>query len=185
MKNKTLIIWCLILASCLNKKTAKENYTDYITNPAHGILKQIKVNNTDITVQYIPGAYNLILAKRNGEEADSTAYKSNLYFKITLSNKDFTPDVKAVEYLSFSMQQDFYLTSGNLTRYPLICQKIENGRTGQAEYMLVFAAGENAEKTLGDFELVYTDKIFGTGQQQFRFSGTDIRKIPPVKLNQG
>jgi len=174
-------IWifiCCGMVGCHASDKQKE-YSDFINDPANRIVQKIKLNEVEMTMKFQPEAYRAFARKDTLKEEVAGAAKDSLYyFNVRIDKVDGEkPAKEKLLYLDFDMQKDFLMATGADSIPPLICQKIENGKGGSYEYMLVF---ENP-KEQQDFTVVYNDKIFGIGTIAFVYKNEDIRRIPVIK----
>lgn len=79
------------------------------------------------------------------------------------------------------MQNDFVMLINGDSVIPVICQKIENGKSGSYEYLMAFEK-ENLQKKEDDFTVFYHDKIFGMGTIAFVYDQNDIKNTVLKKL---
>lgn len=138
----------LLLAGCIN-------------GSSYNIVQSIKVGEVKATVKPIVPTFE-------------DYYYFNVRFEKSTGDR---PANQKQIYLNFDMQKDFTLLCAGDSLNPVICQKIESGKSGSYEYIMAF---DNSNKQIdkNDFTLFYKDKIFGIGMLAFVYRQKDIRKIP-------
>lgn len=152
----------------------------YINNPNNKITQRIKLNDIQVSMKWQPETYRRIVYARGKYDKDSPVGDDGLYYFNAKFDKEKgeKPPKEKILYLDFDMQQDFVLLNGKDSIAPVFCQKIENGIGGSYEYILAFEKPANA---IGDFSVIYNDKIFGIGTVAFVYKNEDIMKIPILK----
>jgi len=179
MINKWVLV--IILFTGCKAKMSERGYSDYINDPENKITQKIKIGEVQASMKWIPPEYHLLVSKKNGRVADSSAQDGLYYFDAKFEKTTGEKPVKdKLLYLDFDMQNDFVLLLGKDSVAPSICQKIENGISGSYEYMLAFES-KGKEKDKNDFTVIYNDKIFGIGTIAFVYNQDDIKKIPKLK----
>lgn len=178
---KKELLWILLFAAGCKHMTAEQKYADHINDPDNKMIQRITVGEITATAKWLPDAYRRLISN-----SDSAGYMDNAidpyyYFDVKFDKRaGDKPDKDKVLYLNFDMQKDFVLVKGRDSILPAICQKIENGIGGSYQYILAFEKGEEPKNDEG-FNLIYHDKIFGTGTMAFVYNQTDIEKIPVFK----
>jgi len=173
-KRKHLLWGSLFLFACTHR-SPQQRLADYINDPKNKITQEIKIGDIRVTAKWIPPIRNTKVAGNiktlNPDQEDYSFF--NVQFKKEVGEK---PGNDKALYLDFDMQNDFTLYCEGDSIKPAICQKIENGMSGNYEYILAF------DKKLDrkDFSLFYKDKIFGIGVVAFVYDQNDIRKIPGI-----
>lgn len=169
-----LILIFILIAGC-NKKSKDQRFIEYINDPENKITQVIKIGETQATMKLMTDEYRAFLNKTEIVSDDTGYY----YFNATFSKNTGTkPEKEKVMYLNFDMQNDFVLLVKQDSILPSICQKIENGKPGNYEYLLAFKKSHSlSEET---FTVFYHDKIFGIGSIAFVYRQEDIDKIPTL-----
>jgi len=180
MVNKWVLA-ILLIVGCKGR-TSESEFADYINNPKNKITQKIKIGEVQASMKWIPQEYHNLMSKRYDGKADGVMQDKFYYFNAKFEKiEGEKPEKDKLLYLDFDMQNDFVLVVGKDSIMPGICQKIENGKAGSYEYMLVFEnAGKNESEN--DFTVIYNDKIFGIGTIAFVYNRDDIKRIPKLKV---
>jgi hypothetical protein len=160
------------MAGCTNKP-ARQMLVDFINDPDNKITQSIQVGNVKVITKLLPYDYRNMLEKTE----DSAAEDHYTYFSVKIEGLKEKPVKDKLLYLNFDMQTDFIMLQGQDSIAPVICQRIENGRSGSYEYLVAF----DNDYSPGDFTLFYKDKIFGIGTVAFVYKEKDLSKIPSLK----
>lgn len=160
----------LALQCCTNSKKQDNQLMSYLKNQKKHFIKKVIVNNSEITIQYLPKQLEMMVNKKKGFDSVNESYDDFLYFKANIYKRDFkTDDRSTVNYLNFLIQDDFKLVNVSDTITPAICQRVSNGIKDDNEYMVVFTKPKNLSDK---FSLIYDDKLFGLGKQKFTYDQT-------------
>jgi hypothetical protein len=163
------LIWGGLFLFACTHRSPQQRLADYINDPKNKITQEIKIGDVTVTTKWIPPNPNLTIPNI----AQDGYSLFNVRFKKMVGEN---PGKDKAMYLDFDMQNDFTLYCEGDSIKPAICQKIENGISGNYEYMLAF--DKKFDKK--DFSLFYRDKIFGIGVLAFVYGQNDIRKIPGI-----
>ena len=175
-----LVFIAAVLIGC-KQKTINQRLVDYINNPTNKITQKIKIGEVGVEVKWLPYDVRRLMAlDRKSADTDFLIDDAYNYFNVKFEkDRNEKPAREKVLYLDFDMQNDFVLQTKGDSLYPAICQKVENGRSWQYEYIVGFEKKDTQVKD--DFTLVYKDKIFGIGTIAFVYQKKDIQKIPRLK----
>lgn len=172
MKLILLAILILTLQSCTNNKQNSQLMA-YLKNKKNHFIQKVVVNNSVITIKYLPKEVETMLDKKNVYDIVDKNYDEFIHFKININKKGFKPEDKnTINYQNFYVQNDFKLVNMSDTITPAICEKINNGIKDDNEYIVVFTR----PVTLSDkFSLVYDDKIYGVGKHEFLYDTNELK----------
>lgn len=174
-----LTILILALQSCTNVKKQDNQLMSYLKNEKNQLTKKVIVNNSEITVKYIPKEVEMMVNKEKGFDTVNENYDDFLYFKVNIYKRDSkTEDKNTINHLNFYIQNDFKLVNISDTITPAICERINNGIKDDNEYMVVFT---KPVKLSDKFSLIYDDKLFGVGKQEFAYNTNKFKKISSLK----
>lgn len=173
--------WMIVVLVSCKAKTAEQRYADFINDGKNGITQVKRMGKTIITIRYLPAEYDLAMAKKKNEHVSLADREGFYYFNVKIEDSSFMKkDKERAVYLSFDIQNDFFLSENNRLSAPAFCQKIENGLTYINEYIVAFEKSNTVNK---DFSFVYKDKLFGIGEQSFVYKQENIRRIPKISIN--
>jgi hypothetical protein len=174
--NRIGIILLIFFLAC-KSETPEQQFRHFIDDPKNKITQKIAVGDVQVVTRFLPESYRLLMSKQSVKEQEDNYYHFSVKLDKQLPGK---LDKEKLLYLAFDIQNDFaLLVNGTDSLAPVICQKIENGISGNYEYMVVFEKGDKYGDD--DFTLVYNDKIFGIGTIDFVYKQKDIKKIPELK----
>jgi len=165
----THVLWGILFLFACSYRSPQQRLADFINDPKNKITQEIKIGDVKVTAKWIPPNINL---KRSNIAQEGYSYFNVRFKKMAGEN----PGKEKMMYLDFDMQNDFTLYCEGDSIKPAICEKIENGMSGNYEYMLAF----DKQLDKKDFSLFYKDKIFGIGVVAFVFGQNEIRKIPGI-----
>lgn len=176
MHSGKIIKYILLIAivSC-SRKSEHQRLADFINDPENKLTQSIRVGDVQIIARCLPYAYKNLSNITNDDTIQNDGY---CYFDIKFIKENLNNLAnEKLQYLNFDMQNDFSLLLGNDSLSPGICQKIENGRSDNFQYIVAF---EKPLENMGvnDYTLFYQDKIFGTGMIAFVFKQANMSKIP-------
>lgn len=171
----TWLFFLLIVSGC-RQEPYRDKLIKYLNDPKNKITQQIKIGETTATVRWLSDEERKL---KKDTATDTDGYR---YFKVVLEKPaDGKFDKEKIMYLNFDIQNDFVLVEKGDSLMPTICQRIENGRAGSYEYLVVFSKSRPEEHD-EEFTLIYKDKIFSTGVLAFVYKKEDIKKIPKQKI---
>lgn len=206
LTNRTFIIVffvALLSAACNNPKQLGSNdYIKWIDNPDNGLKKEKKLDEYQYKVFYKPADYVVFreiinsgaksideqqAQKRIGELSNFHQFNFDIVSadgKVSvlqhhLSNQE--EHAARVNYFVSHAQQDFLLVEGSDTM-PCVLYHFEQtfGATPLNTISLGFE--KKSPKTEGDLQLIFTNRLFNTGEIKFLFPKSTITNIPKLKL---
>lgn len=192
------IFLILSLRLCTTGSLSPRDYRAFVTNPDNGLIKTKHIGDVDYIVTYKP--HELIAVIENDAHIDSGLYAGTMgeisglqYYNFKLKINDKTKDIlKAnvasvndyygrVEYFTSLMQDDIWLIQGTDT---LPCRIFHYERNYSAapysDFSLAFDGAGNNVNT--DRTIVFNDHVFNNGLIKLTISGSDIKKIPALKI---
>ncbi|MFT5790939.1 MAG: hypothetical protein ACI9LI_000268 [Saprospiraceae bacterium] len=198
------IFFLLVLMICGCSKSPQslkpKNYINWLRKPENGLNKTKTINDLAFTMCYRTNE-DVVVLNNKREEITKQLLEQELNdlgnelqyatFKIARDNSNqsvlqvgnVSGDVytKRIAYMSFDMQNDFYLIEGNDT---LDCQLFHFVRNYELAPYVEFSLGfENSKnKIIQDKTFVYEDKLFNTGILKFTIDSKDIKQIPSVQV---
>lgn len=163
----------LTVQACSN--TTKENYKVF-THLKDPQIQKIMVNNSEITVKYLPKGDKVIEVRKRGVNSSESNYDMFLYFEVNINKKNLSiGDLNTANYLNFYIQNDFKLVNNTDTLIPALCQKINDGIKDNNKYIVVF---QKPAPLSNNFFFIYDDKLFGVGRQKFLYDLDEFKKLP-------
>jgi hypothetical protein len=193
VKFQCIVMGLVILVGCQRNYLTKDELKNYPMNPDNGIFMTSTKGNVQFETYYKPK--DLIIAQMAGDiETEffniKNEYDSLDYFIVRMSRNGeeiessyaANPDqfTQAVNYLSGSLGQKFYLIHQQDTIHPLDVLYVRMfGATKATQVMPVFKS--NLLNCTGKVRLCFEDDFFGTAHNEFEFEIKNIKKIP--KLN--
>lgn len=169
-----LAILMLMLQACTSNKKKGDQLMTYLDNPKNLLVQKVTVNNSQITIKYLPKEVETMLGKKKSYDSVDENYDDFIHFKININKKDFkTEDKNIINYQNFYIQNDFKLVNISDTIIPAICERINNGIKDDNEYLVVFT---RPVKLSDKFTLIYEDKLFGVGKQEFLYFPNEFEK---------
>jgi hypothetical protein len=198
---KTILIYffpilIFLLSSCSEELVPRE-FIRYIENPNNGLLVGSKVNGVKYTLQYQPPDYLVMLELKSFSIPSKTfqeqynRFKGIEHYVLHIDRKEMdslaakakdTATIRKgmIEYLDFKIKKDIKLVEGNDT-IPCGIAECESSM-GMFPYYS-FVLGFNTKDYSGDREIIYGNKMIGTGDIKLVLKGKSIRKIPKLKMN--
>ncbi len=178
MYSRHIILFFLIgvIVSC-RSITPEQQFRQYVEDPKNHLTQVVNTGDISVTSRFLPATY-----RKLSQQSDEVLTEEKLYyFDVKIDRKSLEKLTKEkIEYLVFSIQNDFSIsTADGKIVMPLICQKVENGITGNFEYLLAFDSNDIEGKA--GFTLSYSDKTFGIGDIVFDYKSVDIKNIPVLK----
>jgi hypothetical protein len=180
---------------------AKNEYIQFVIDPANGLLVNKQVGNFIFSLLYKPEPFVAIsnqasdsLTKENYER-ELNESKDLQYFtckiKIIDHNSEFlkyklssmAEYEQRVDYFAFRMQQDIKLIEGKDTLDCVLYHYERNyGTAPNAVFSIGFPKSKN-DSLVYDKTLSYDEKVFGLGKVNITISKENIVRIPEIKLN--
>jgi hypothetical protein len=194
----SLLIFLAVFAGCSSRSVSTEELREFVIEPTNGIRKTVTVG--DLTIEVLLRPTDLMVLQevtadsstRHRIEELRRKYDSYYYFLLSLSNKGkeaLTPSSVGYDYgelvnvLSFRMVMYTNLTTSRLDTIPLAeaIMTPTYGMSRTTDLILVF----NREKSIGvDWvQLNINEFGMGSGNQRFRFSLSDLDRIPKLKFD--
>lgn len=180
MIKKITVVVIFFIAAC-QQKTPEQQLRAFVEDPDNKITQKISVGDVGVVTRFLPSSYrSLIEEKKHSINTDGDDY---YYFDVTFNKNTLEkPSKEKLLYLNFDMANDFVLLVNSRDSItPAICQRIENGKSGDHEYIVAFEKKEEGDWR--DFTLIYNDKVFSIGTVAFVYNEMDISKIPGQKDN--
>ncbi len=196
--------------ACQPKVDSKEAFLQWIDNPDHGLTKQKDINGFQVSVKYLPPSY-LAYREWEGKGFGKSGFDSLLHdythsrtFLLTIAPDREHPErsvmfhdvLNRAEYkervrdLNFNIGEYLQLKTEKGVFLPVL-HHMENTYelADHRSIYLVFSDKdlENPRLTTArELDLVYNDRLFGTGLSHFYFRKEDIDRRPDIafaKLN--
>ncbi|MBI5539681.1 MAG: hypothetical protein HY951_06450 [Bacteroidia bacterium] len=198
------IVASFVFSGC--KKSDPETYNEYlswINDPDNGYIKERRVWGIVYQARYLPSDY-LVLKDLKDKTIDLkntdslfSIYDSCLTIMLTIGPnnelqektdlfmngvKDLNEFKERVQLLSFNMSEQIKLKTGNLISKPVL-YNYENiyGLKPDRDFIFVFAPESLSQKEFyssDTLDVIYEDKIFGTGIHHFIFLRNQINRKP-------
>lgn len=179
MKNiSTYFITALIaavLGSCAGSGE-NESTRKAIETPTRKI---VSAKDIQWSAQYLPVQFHVQRAEKSGQltdaQRDSVAneYYPFYYFRVNIAGKPQQPTREVLKYMSYDMQQDFFMTFGNDTVAAMFSQAVATGDPVNHEFMLAFPRIDTAAPV--PVSIVFNDQVFGTGRTKCIFNSIDLK----------
>ena len=154
----------LFLSGCIYKQS---HHSADIT-VADTRVQEIEIGSTKTTMKWMNPA-NRGLSHPIGS-SDTGYYYFNVKFERP-SNEELSKD--KTMYLDFDMQNDFIMAVKQDSVAPSFCQRIQNGRSGNFEYILAFQRPQYEPNER--LTILYSDKMFGIGALEFVYDARDFK----------
>ncbi|MEO6039642.1 MAG: hypothetical protein ABIQ93_14610 [Saprospiraceae bacterium] len=187
----------LLLEGACRRELSFEGWLHYLSNPANGLVQERSAGGMHFRMKYLPPTY---FAWRDTKAAiqpvntDSllALYTHSLTFLLTMepakgqqfdvtrtgvnNYKEFGDRIMA---MSFGLAEDLRLEAGGATIPAALAQMeqtygLEQGRN----VLVVFPSALPGQ----DFDVLFTDRIFGTGIHRFHFDDRALQGIPALTL---
>lgn len=195
------IIFSVVISACNSTPTQLNipEYIKWVENPGNSLKKEKTIGDFSYKVFYKPADFIALReAVNTGKQEDKEAIQKrsdeiqNFYqFNFDIVSADGKTSVlkhnitseaeygARINYFVSHAQQDFKLVQGNDT-LPCISYHFERtyGITPKNTILLGFAK----PNTLDDIQLIFTNRLFNTGDIKFQFSKNTLTKIPRLTL---
>jgi len=195
---KILALITLSLLGCKRSEMSKEELHSFILDESNGLHRTHETNNMEVDVVYKP--HELILDQEiedrtvTGNQIDSIRRKLMPYdyfvFKISsdgqevLNRYGHDPVLfeKGLNYLSFDVAKDIIMIYKDDT---IPAQDAlyfrDHGSNNGSEILVAFESGL-CQKAPATTQLVFHDRFFGTGINEFEFNTQSFKDIPHLRL---
>lgn len=190
-----LLAVCLLSACKYYDWLSAEDYISYVENEENGMVKNIEIDGWKYNIQYKPADY--ILLHEHNTEAENRERKKQLegtaWFNITVIQKDgkgspLRYHVNTQEeyqsrynYYLYQAGSDISLVWNGDTLHPVSYIFENNYNLAPQETMVAgFILPEKATEKVTDVQLVYKDRLLGTGIIKAKFYQKDISSLPQL-----
>lgn len=208
MANKRLIKLCILfcvalLGACKSSVSLyPDEYLAYLINPDNGLIKENKMNDVQMSVEYKPASYLALVEAdkfsliKNQSTIDSLTknYTDQYFFILKIAvtdNNDFLKAgitnqeefYKRIEYYQTQFINDIYLTDGNDTITCLSANMERNyGIAPQTNFSLLFENTKHKASFENDLCIIINDQILGTSKNIFCFQKKALNNIPTLNI---
>ena len=194
-KYSAVLVIGLMLTSCGEPRAVSlDELKTYIQEPEHGLVQ--KTINSEITLEVLFRPRDLVIAQNMADGTDAEwhnareQFDSLDYFVLKISrageevqskfagNQSLLED--AVGYLSSGIQQDVSVVDrlGKVFKAEGVSFVPTFGISNGTNVLLVFKSFLQEDPR--DFTMTFHDQMFGSGNSEFRFEGSDIENVPVV-----
>lgn len=191
MKNIAVfnILLCLIFGCSNVEELSKEDYLEYLTDSDNGFLKQRKIGDVLIEIQYMSPEALAIFNIKNDESKFQEALdetKGMSYYKMKLSAEGKSLEDFLLEsgvnnplyYLSYGLEKEIYLEMGDENiNVKLFHFERSSGLTNFKTFMLGFDRPITEANTF-----VIDAEGLNTGPVKIIFNKSDIDNLPKLKI---
>ncbi len=205
LTNRIIIYFILIVAitACGNPKQLSSNeYIHWIEDSDNGLKKEKKLDDYQYKVLYKPADYIVFReiinsgAKAIDEEQVQKRINelANLYqFNFDVVSADGKTSVlqhnvsnqeehaARINYFVSHAQQDFILVEG-IDTMPCVLYHFEQTFGATPFNTISLGFERKNQKAEGDLQLIFTNRLFNTGDIKFAFPKKTINNIPKLKL---
>ncbi len=194
-----ICIWMLalcLLGACSGKKSPGD-YKAYVESLDNGLHQQKTIDKWLYDVQYKPSAYIMLGESVGAAERDAkqTAQRLeelkdmvcfNFYIRNTESEQSFLKVIskdaqeyeKWLQFMSEGMKQNFTLECNGVSYEPVVYHLEPAFGLSPFDKLVVAFEPNVTDMAANDMTLSYADKILNHGIVKFKFSTTNIKKIP-------
>lgn len=201
-----MIFTTLLISSCNQSIDDINAYMKYLSDEDNGLVKEKSVGGIQMKVKYLPKdylAYNDLKTNKNITSTliDSVkeTYANSITFMMIMGPdkhesfditrvgvNDYQEFAQRLEEMNFNMKQYVQLKVGDKTFAPELAQMESTyGLEQSRKIVFVFnAIDEEGNKILtgDDAQFVYTDELFNTGINKFKFNVDAIEALPVLKF---
>ena len=193
----TILLCCSFLMGC-KESLEPRALAFFVENEKNGLVQFREVEDLELKVQYKPIDYQVVIEKRkeilSSDEVNAVRKELDglLYFNFSFRLKNGESTLKKlasgaeskygglIRYISVHMQDDFKLVAGEDT---LNCVLYHFERNyGMLPFETVSIAFEALQDEETDLQLIYDDRIFNIGRQQFTIKEESLYNLPSLKL---
>lgn len=191
------LISLLLLWGCSSSPNDESSYLEWIADPDNGLIKVKQTEIFEMKVQYLPSSYRAWkeiqtqpLLSDTQKDSIHLATEESLHFIFTIALREdkASGDViysgvndkadfeQRVYTLNFGMEQ-YWALHTNLGEYAPVLTNMENSYslTDYRKIHLLFAPSNTSTHfhEADQWDLVFTDEVFGTGIHHFVFFKED------------
>jgi hypothetical protein len=200
MMTRSLSVLLLVsLFACEKRKLNEVDLKAYIVNDEHGLHKQVEKNGVIIEVFYKPAQF--VWQRDIADEHDKKKREAMIqtcdtltYFSLHFSRNGkeienaYVSDPaffdRVINYLSFDISNDLYLLTDTDTIHAIDAVYSRTFGAGTSTIVTgVFDTNIEEQARAGNVKLVFDDKMFETGLNEFTFQATDIKNRPTLTFN--
>lgn len=208
MANKSLntfyiLFFMALIGACKTSVSLyPDEYLDYLINPDNGLIKENKMNDVQMSIEYKPASYLALVEvdkfslTKNQNTLDSLTknYTDQYFFILKIAvkgNNDFLKAgisnqeefYKRIEYYQTQFINDIYLTDGNDTITCLSANMERNyGIAPQTNFSLLFENVKHKKVFENDLCIIINDQILGTSKNIFCFQKKALNNIPTLNI---
>ncbi|MDQ3192393.1 MAG: hypothetical protein M3Q58_12440 [Bacteroidota bacterium] len=197
-----LLIQIPLLDSCKNPM-AFDEYVNYLKAGENGLSRLKTVDGIIIKVMYLPIDYQVFNEIKLSESFDEKqvdslrqTYSSSCSFLMTIGPEDkasvditkmnvsnYEQFSEKILEMSFNMGTMVKMRSDGKEYIPEIAQLERNfGIRKSTDILFVFNIPLSNLYDQTDYEFVFSDEVFNTGINKFKFLSKDIKNIPKLKF---
>jgi hypothetical protein len=191
-------VWCIAvvaltsLAACGDGRTTDiHGYYEWMNDPANGCVRTSDINGVRIEMKYLAPAY-LQYQRRDGDDQGTQGNDSTVCFLMSIAPSDTSGGdimthgvVSEGAFTARAMNLNFEIRDMLSIRYggkeyPVLLTTLENvyGLSKKRDVMLVFPRIPPYWSEKADVDIVFDDRIFGTGINHFTFRIRDLHLVP-------
>ena len=195
----------LVQSSCNQPIDDFSTYMKYLSDTDYGLVKEKSVGGLQLKVKYLPNDYLVYNDLKNSKvitkeliDSMKTSYANSITFMMVLGPdknesfditrvgiSDYEEFAQRLEEMNFNMAQYVNLKINNKEYVPELMQMESTyGLEQNRKILFVFkAVDKEGNKILtDDAQFVYSDELFNTGINKFKFNINDINSLPEFKF---